>query len=107
MASLLVGWLAVVAVRFFVRSVADDVSHCVLVAVAILDHLIALVFDKRVQVLDLSACQAAFLGVPLSVFYNTDLPEPLLLCNTVRWLNVLLARLNKVALGGVMVAKAM
>eukprot|EP00957_Ditylum_brightwellii_P142895 10887888-Ditylum_brightwellii.AAC.1 len=39
--------------------------------------------------------------------YKLDLPEPLLLRNKVRWLNVLLARFSKVALGCVIVAGAM
>eukprot|EP00957_Ditylum_brightwellii_P127020 9683356-Ditylum_brightwellii.AAC.1 len=61
MALLLVGRLAAVAVRFLIGSVADDA----------LDALIArgdgqiLEVAHRVHVLDLSACQAAFLGTPL------------------------------------------
>eukprot|EP00957_Ditylum_brightwellii_P142731 10875880-Ditylum_brightwellii.AAC.1 len=77
------------------------------VAVVLLDCLINLVFHDDVQVLDLSACQAAFLGAPLGVFNKPDLLEPLLFRNMVRWLNVLLARFNEVTLGCVMVAKAM
>eukprot|EP00957_Ditylum_brightwellii_P155846 11863996-Ditylum_brightwellii.AAC.1 len=117
MASLLVGWLAAVAIQFFIRSVADDaldaiitqgdeqilkVTHRVHVVVALLDCLLGLVLDKCVQVLDLSTCQAVFLGAPLGIFHKLDLLEPLLFCNTVRWLNVLLARFSEVALGGVM-----
>eukprot|EP00957_Ditylum_brightwellii_P094481 7194071-Ditylum_brightwellii.AAC.1 len=71
MASLLVGWLAAIAVRFLIARVADDafhdfiargegevvkVAHCVHVGVAILDHFFDLVLDKRVQVPDLFAC---------------------------------------------------
>eukprot|EP00957_Ditylum_brightwellii_P106742 8143616-Ditylum_brightwellii.AAC.1 len=117
MASLLVGRLAAVAVQFLIGSVADDalndiisqgdgqileVTYRVHVTVALLDYLIDLVLDKHVQVFDLSACQAAFLGVPFGVFNKLNLPEPLLFCNMVRWLNVFLARFSEVALGGVM-----
>eukprot|EP00957_Ditylum_brightwellii_P016792 1263977-Ditylum_brightwellii.AAC.1 len=64
MASLLVGWLATVVVRFLIRSIADDtldtriaqgdrqvlkVAHRVHVTIAFFDRLIYLVFDKRVQ----------------------------------------------------------
>eukprot|EP00957_Ditylum_brightwellii_P070628 5366392-Ditylum_brightwellii.AAC.1 len=70
--------------------------------VAFLGRLFNLVLDKRVQVLDLSACQAVFLGTPLGIFHKLDLLEPLLLRNVVHRLNVLLARFSKVALGCVM-----
>eukprot|EP00957_Ditylum_brightwellii_P166688 12689394-Ditylum_brightwellii.AAC.1 len=64
MASLLVGRLAAIAVRFLIACVADDafypfiaqgegeiveVTHRVHVAVALLDHFFDLVLDKRVQ----------------------------------------------------------
>eukprot|EP00957_Ditylum_brightwellii_P049532 3757326-Ditylum_brightwellii.AAC.1 len=64
MASFLVGRLATVVVQVLIRSVADDtldaliaqgdrqvlkVVHCMHVTVALFDHLIDLVFDKRVQ----------------------------------------------------------
>eukprot|EP00957_Ditylum_brightwellii_P087103 6629470-Ditylum_brightwellii.AAC.1 len=122
MASLLVGQLAAIAVQFLIGSVADDslnaiiargdgqilkVAHRVHVTVALLDCLFDLVLDKRVQVFDLSACQVAFLGTPFGALHEPDLPEPLLLCNTVRGLNVLFTRFSKVALGCVMVASAM
>ena len=73
----------------------------------LLDRFFDLVLDRRVQVLDLSACYAAFLGLPFGVLHKPNLLEPLFLCKMVRWLNVLLARFSKVALGCVMVAKAM
>eukprot|EP00957_Ditylum_brightwellii_P036804 2787374-Ditylum_brightwellii.AAC.1 len=69
------------------------------VAVAYFDCLVNLVLDERVQILDLLACQAASLGAPFGVFNESDLPEPLLFRDTVRWLNVFLARFSKVALG--------
>eukprot|EP00957_Ditylum_brightwellii_P005657 431564-Ditylum_brightwellii.AAC.1 len=99
MASLLVGRLAAVAVRFLITSVIDDaldaiiargdghilkVAHCVHVAVALFDHLVDLVLDERVQVLDLLAGQAASLSVPFGVFNGPDLLEPLLFRDTVR-----------------------
>ena len=71
MASLLVGQLAAITIRFLIGSVTDDaldaiiargdgqvvkVAHCVHVIVALLDCFFDLVLEERVQVLDLSAC---------------------------------------------------
>eukprot|EP00957_Ditylum_brightwellii_P133098 10148639-Ditylum_brightwellii.AAC.1 len=70
-ASFLVGRLATVTVQFLIGSDADDaldaliaqrdgyvleVAHCVHVTVVLLDCLFNLVFEERVQVLDLFAC---------------------------------------------------
>eukprot|EP00957_Ditylum_brightwellii_P003168 241418-Ditylum_brightwellii.AAC.1 len=83
------------------------VAHRMHVAVVLLDCLIDLVLDEHIQVLDLSACQAVFLGSPFGVFNKLDMPEPLLLRNRVRRLNVLLAKFSEVSLGFVMIAGAM
>eukprot|EP00957_Ditylum_brightwellii_P082277 6256044-Ditylum_brightwellii.AAC.1 len=71
-------------------------------AVALLDHLVDLIFDERIEVLDFFGCQAVPFGWPFGVFYKPDLQEPLLFRNTVHGLNVLPASLSKVALVCVM-----
>eukprot|EP00957_Ditylum_brightwellii_P147967 11266688-Ditylum_brightwellii.AAC.1 len=113
MASFLVGRLATVVIRAFNRSIADDsldaliaqgdrkvleIAHCMHVAVMLFDRLFNLVFDKRVEILVLFACQVVPFGLPFGVLNKTDLPEPLLFHNMVRGLNVLPVGLHKVAL---------
>eukprot|EP00957_Ditylum_brightwellii_P025530 1930364-Ditylum_brightwellii.AAC.1 len=68
------------------------------VMVALFGCFFDLVFDKRTEILDLFACQAALFGPPFGVFDKPDLPEPLLFCDAVRGLNVLPVALHKVAL---------
>eukprot|EP00957_Ditylum_brightwellii_P114628 8741841-Ditylum_brightwellii.AAC.1 len=97
MASFLVAQLATVVIQFLNRSITYGtldalvaqgdrqvlkVSHHVHVAVALFDGLFDLVFDKRVEVLDLFACQAAPFGLSFGVLNKPDLLEPLLFCDT-------------------------
>eukprot|EP00957_Ditylum_brightwellii_P069497 5277408-Ditylum_brightwellii.AAC.1 len=72
-----------------------EVAHCVHVAVALFDCLFNLVFDERIEVLDLFACQAAPFGSPFGILNKPDLPEPLMFRNTACGLNVLPAGLHK------------
>eukprot|EP00957_Ditylum_brightwellii_P046749 3548153-Ditylum_brightwellii.AAC.1 len=117
MASFFVGWLTTVVIRALNRSIVDDtldalvargdrevlkVAHHMHDTAALFDRLFDLVFDKRIEILDLFACQAVPFGPPFGILNKPDLPEPLLLCNTVRGLNVLPAGLYNVALVCVM-----
>eukprot|EP00957_Ditylum_brightwellii_P044527 3377522-Ditylum_brightwellii.AAC.1 len=117
MASFLVDRFVTVVIRAPNRSITDytldtlvaqgdrqvlKVAHCVHVTVALFDHFFDLVFDKRVEIIDLFACQATLFGPTFGVLDKPDLLEPLLFCDTVRGLNVLPATLHKVALVCVM-----
>eukprot|EP00957_Ditylum_brightwellii_P028850 2179948-Ditylum_brightwellii.AAC.1 len=73
------------------------------VGVALFDHLIDIVFNECIEILDLFACQAAVFGAPFGVLDKPDQPEPLLFRDIVHGLNVLPVALHKVALIQVMV----
>eukprot|EP00957_Ditylum_brightwellii_P114876 8760598-Ditylum_brightwellii.AAC.1 len=59
------------------------------------DRFFDLVFDERVEILDLFACRAMLFGPPFGVLNKPDLPEPLLFRNTVCGLHMLPAALHK------------
>eukprot|EP00957_Ditylum_brightwellii_P076849 5840922-Ditylum_brightwellii.AAC.1 len=117
MASFLVGWFAAFTIRALDRSIADDtlnaliaqgdrhvltVAHCVHVAVALFDFFFDLVFDKRIEILDLFACYATLFGLRFGALNKLDLPEHLLFHDMVCGLNMCPAALHKVALIHVM-----
>eukprot|EP00957_Ditylum_brightwellii_P037048 2804993-Ditylum_brightwellii.AAC.1 len=70
--------------------------------VTLFDHLIDLVFDEYVEILDFFGTYAALFGLPFGVLDKPDLLEPLLFRDIVLGLNVLPAGLHKVALVCVM-----
>eukprot|EP00957_Ditylum_brightwellii_P031770 2409197-Ditylum_brightwellii.AAC.1 len=77
------------------------------VVVALLDCLVNLVLEKCIEILDLFGAYAVLLGAPFGILNKADLPEPLLFCDTVSGLNMLLASIIVVALFHVMVTKTM
>eukprot|EP00957_Ditylum_brightwellii_P001039 82490-Ditylum_brightwellii.AAC.1 len=117
MASFLVGRLVTLITRALDKSIAGDtldalvsqgdrqalkIAHHIHVAVALFDCLFDLVFDKRVEILDPFAYQAALFGPPFGILDKPDLQKPLLFRDAVHGLNVLPVRLHKVALVCVM-----